>query len=132
MKRLSAILAILCLMWACKEPNMSEEFRQSDELRLEIKGYTVFQYNPLTCQQGFNKENNEFRIHTDNMSDFFVIKLQTLPAAEGDITEGLVSWTTGDDLHNKKTTFETIKFEGGKIWLWSASNRIAAVVQILE
>lgn len=132
MKRLSAILAILCLMWACKEPNLSEEFRQSDELRLEIKGYTVFLYNPLTCQLGFNRNNNEFRIHSDNMSDFFVVRLDSIPTSEGEVTPGTVSWTTGDDLHNKKTTFEAIRLEGGRIWLWSASNRIAAVIQVLE
>jgi hypothetical protein len=132
MKKVLAILSILCLLAACREPDLSEEFSAGDDLRLEIKGYTVFLYNPLTCQRGFDRSSNEFRIHTDNMSDFFIVRLDSIPVSEGETTAGTVSWTTGDDLHNKKTSFEAIKLEGGKIWLWSSSHRIAAVVEILE
>ena len=135
MKRLIHIFACLpaILLWAC-EPHhaMSEEFAQDDEIRMEIKGYTTFRYDPNTCQIGFNRENCEFRVHTDNMSDFYVVRLDYIPVEEGEVLNGTVSWTTGDDLHNKKTAFEAVKLEGSKIWLWSASTRIAMVVRTLE
>ena len=66
------------------------------------------------------------------MSDFYIIRLDEMPAAEGQTVNGTASWTTGDDLHTKKTSFEVIHLEGGKIWLWSPGTRIAAVVMELE
>ena len=122
---------VLCIA-GCREHNLSDDFKFDSAIRMEIKGYTVFRYDPLTCQIGFNRERSEFRIHTDNMSDFFIIRLDEMPSAEGQIVNGATSWTTGDDLHTKKTSFEVIRLEGGKIWLWSPSTRIAAVVMVLE
>ena len=127
-----SVLCIAGCLSGCREHNLSDDFKFDSTIRMEIKGYTVFRYNPLTCQIGFNRERSEFRIHTDNMSDFFIIRLDEMPSAEGQIVNGATSWTTGDDLHTKKTSFEVIRLEGGKIWLWSPSTRIAAVGMELE
>ena len=126
-------LAALVLGFAsCREHTLSDDFKFDSTIRMQIKGYTTFRYEPETCQIGFNRDRCEFRIHTDNMSDFYIIRLDEMPAAEGQTVDGTVSWTTGDDLHTKKTSFEVIRLEGGKIWLWSPSTRIAAVVMELE
>lgn len=132
MKRTAAILAFALLLCGCREDNVSEEFRLSDELRIEIKGYTTFRYNPMTCQIAYNRDKCEFRVHTDNMSDFYALKLAQYPAETGQTISGTVSWTTGSNIHNKKTTFEVLKLEGDKIWLWSSRNKIALVVRSLE
>lgn len=133
MKRLFAILVLLVavLTQGCRETDLSEDFQLNDQLRMEIKGYVTFSYDPLNCQIGFNRSNCEFRVHSDNMSDFFSIKLDEMPAHIDQRINGAASWTTGDDLHNKKTTFEVVRIENGKIWLWSPDTRIAAVVQEL-
>mgnify|MGYP006872994988 CR=1 FL=1 len=128
---ITAVILLLCLS-GCREHNISDDFRLDDTIRMEIKGYTIFRYNPLSCQIGFNRERSEFRVHTDNMSDFYIVRLDEMPVAEGQIIDGTASWTTGNDLHNKKTSFEVIRLEGDKIWLWSASTRIAMVVRTLE
>lgn len=133
MKLRLSIIALLALCLAgCREHNLSDDFKFDSTIRLEIKGYTIFRYDPLSCQIGFNRDRCEFRIHTDNMSDFYIIRLDEMPAAEGQTVNGTASWTTGDDLHTKKTSFEVIHLEGGKIWLWSPGTRIAAVVMELE
>ena len=77
MKRLFAILVLLvaALTQGCREADLSEDFQLNDQLRMEIKGYVTFSYDPLNCQIGFNRSNCEFRVHSDNMSDFFSIKL---------------------------------------------------------
>lgn len=127
------VIVLAFLLQGCKgESRLSDSFKLDDDIRMEIKGYTTFRYKPLSCQLAFNKEECEFRVHSDNMSDFYVLRLDEMPENEGQSVNGTVSWTTGDDLHSKKTAFEAVKLEGGKIWLWSASTRIALVVQTLE
>ena len=132
LSRISLLLLLAGSVSACRVHDLSEDFQFDDTVRMEIKGYTTFKYDPYNCQIGFNREKNEFRVHTDNMSDFFHIRFEQMPSAEGQIVNGTVSWTTGDNLHSKKTTFELVKLEGSKIWLWSPSTRIAAVVDVLE
>lgn len=125
------LLLLIAIFTACNQADLSEDFKTSDILRMEIKGYVTFRYDPLTCQIGFNRNNCEFRVHSDNMSDFFSVQLEEMPSHEGQRINGTASWTTGDNLHNKKTIFEVVKLEGSRIWLWSPDSRIAAVVQAL-
>lgn len=127
-----AFLMLAVLFAGCSEARLSEDFEMNGQLRIEIKGYTVFSYAPATCQLGFNRETCEFRVHTDNMSDFFVIDLDEMPSAEGQKIKGSASWTTGDNLHVKKTIFEVVKIQDSRIWLWSSESRIAAVVLALD
>lgn len=132
MKHWAAILAlVLAALAGCRTETLSEEFIEDRTPRMEIKGYTTFLYDPLKCQIGFNQDKCEFRVHTDNMSDFFIVRLSEMPSSENQILDGTAQWTTGDDLHNKKTSFSVLKMDGDRIWLWSAESSIAVVVQIL-
>ena len=130
------LFLILVLMFAaftgCRKSHVSDDFKLNSTLRMEIKGYITFLYDPLTCQISYNPDKYEFRVHSDNMSDFYMLRLDEMPGRVGQSVNGVASWTTGDDLHSKKTAFEALKFEGGKIWLWSSSSRIAVVVQTLD
>jgi len=134
MKRFALImLAVLAVcLPACQEHDMSEEFILDGTVRMDIKGYSTFRYDAFNCQMGFNREKHEFRVHTDNMSDFFMLTLDAMPAAEGQMLEGTAVWTTNDDLHSKKTAFRVVKLEGSKVWLWSPPTRIAIVVEVLD
>lgn len=132
MKHWAVILAlVLAALTGCRTETLSEEFIEDRTPRMEIKGYTTFLYDPLKCQIGFNQDKCEFRVHTDNMSDFFIVRLSEMPSSENQILDGTAQWTTGDDLHNKKTSFSVLKMDGDRIWLWSAESSIAVVVQIL-
>lgn len=130
----SALIFILVLaaFAGCRVTDISEDFQADDTLRMEVKGYTTFRFDPLTCQIAFNREQGEFRVHTDNMSDFYIVRLDEVPAGVAQVIGGTIIWTTGDDLHSKKTNFSVVKMAGAKVWLWSAESRIAVVVQILE
>lgn len=132
MKHWEVILTlVLAALAGCRTETLSEEFIEDRTPRMEIKGYTTFLYDPLKCQIGFNQDKCEFRVHTDNMSDFFIVRLSEMPSSENQILDGTAQWTTGDDLHNKKTSFSVLKMDGDRIWLWSAESSIAVVVQIL-
>ena len=125
------LMLVAALFMGCNQADPSEDFQANDQLRMEIKGYVTFSYDPLNCQVGFNRQNCDFRVHSDNMSDFFSITLEEMPANTGQKIDGTATWTTGDDLHTKKTSFDVVKIQGSKIWLWSPDSRIAAVVQAL-
>lgn len=132
MKHWAAIFAIvLAALTGCRSEFLAEDFTEDRTLRMVIKGYTTFLYDPLNCQVGFNMENREFRVHTDNMSDFFIIRLDEMPSAEDQVIGGSAQWTTGDDLHSKRSRFTVVKMDGDRIWLWSAESRIAVVLQVL-
>ena len=133
MRKLFLILVLmLAVFTGCRKSHVSDDFKLNSTLRMEIKGYITFLYDPLTCQISYNPDKYEFRVHSDNMSDFYMLRLDEMPGRVGQSVNGVASWTTGDDLHSKKTAFEALKFEGGKIWLWSSSSRIAVVVQTLD
>ena len=125
-------VAFALLFSGCRGEDLSEEFLADDTIRMEIKGYTTMRYDPLLCQLGFNNDKREFRVHTDNMSDFFSVRLDEMPVGESQYVTGTVSWTTGDDLHTKKTGFQVAKISGDMVWLWSSDTRIALVVKFLE
>ena len=133
MRKLFLILVlVLATFTGCRKSHVSDDFKLNSTLRMEITGYITFLYDPLTCQISYNPDKYEFRVHSDNMSDFYMLRLDEMPDRVGQSVNGVASWTTGDDLHSKKTAFEALKFEGGKIWLWSSSSRIAVVVQTLD
>ena len=127
---LAALLGCLVLS-SCTGGKADPDFIATSDCNLRVKGEVVFKYDPLTCQTAFNRRNCEFRVHTDNMSDFFIVRLSEMPSSENQILDGTAQWTTGDDLHNKKTSFSVLKMDGDRIWLWSAESSIAVVVQIL-
>ena len=80
MRKLALIsfLMVAALFWGCGQTDLSDDFKQNGQLRMEIKGYVTFSYDPLTCQLGFNREDCEFRVNSDNMSDFFILKLNEM------------------------------------------------------
>lgn len=126
------IWTLAFMLAGCGQEEFSEDFMLDNTIRMEIKGYTTFRYDPQTCQLGFNGEKYEFRVHTDNMSDFFSIRLDAMPEGESQYITGTVSWTTGDDLHSKKTGFQVMKIEDNIVWLWAGDTRMALVIRILE
>ncbi len=133
MKR-AAIIFLSCLMLcSCVDDRLIEPFVQKDAVAMEQEGSTVFRYDPLTCQLSFNRDRCEFRASTDNMSDYFVLVLDRIPSRTEEKVTGTLTWTTPTDIYVKKNaTFETVRLEGDKIWLWSHSGHIGLVVRMLD
>ena len=127
------LLAAALACGACAKDNSLADFRATDGLCIMIKGYTTFTYSPLTCQKGFNRSLREFRVHTDNMSDFYTLQLDRIPTGTGQEVRANVRWTTGSNIQSKKNVpFEVVRMEGNRIWLWSSKNIIAAEVDIID
>ena len=126
------ILSIIALC-SCNGDRFSSAFVQSDEIRLQVGGSMQLRYDPLKCQLSFSRELCEFRVCTDNMSDFFCLSLDGIPAEPGQVLVGSLVWTTHTDVLTKNNlALEVLHLEGGKVWLWSKDARIGACVEMLD
>jgi hypothetical protein len=123
------------LMLSCCGPRhgYDRDFVESDVISLTVNKVKAFEYDPSTCQLGYNDARREFRVSTDNMSDYFVVTLSKIPGGKDEQVTGSITWT-GDDYNHtlNNLSFEVAKIESGKIWLWNQSNKLAVVIQILN
>lgn len=126
-------VALFCLT-GCRSSRVDPEFISTDDFCLKVKETVLFSYDPLTCQVAFNREKNEFRVHTDDMSDWYCVTLSGVPSGNGDKLTGSITWTTSSSVESSKgLSFVVKKNErDGKVWLWCKKERIGVVVQVLD
>lgn len=123
------IIACLC---SCNG-DIFPTFVANDAIHIEVNGETILKYDELTCQLGFNRDRHQFRMCTDNMSDYFSVTMSMIPNAQGDNLKADLIWTTKTDVITRKNVaLEVVKAEGDKFWLWNEQGRIALVIQILD
>ena len=134
MKKHTAYLLIALLAFcSCRDDRLVSSFVLEDGVVLMENSNTVFMYDPGTCQMSFNRDRCEFRVHTDNMSDFFTLTLSEIPERQGQDVKGTLVWTTRDDIYTKRNvTFTAEKLEGDKLWLWTGNGRMGVVVRVLD
>lgn len=134
-KRLIILLLIPLLMAAECRHNQPDPIVLSDSTpQLSVQGKVLFRFEENTCQLGYNRERAEFRMHTDNMSDYVLVNLDHIPSSVGEeVTAEEISWTTAYDIeYRMKIILEVLKLEDGNIWLWSSRDQMALVVRELE
>ena len=135
MRKIKFILLILSIiaLCSCRRGRFSSAFVESDEIRLQVGGSVQLRYDPLKYQLSFSRDLREFRVSTDNMSDFFCLSLDGIPSEEGQVLGGRLVWTTHTDVLTKNNlALEVLHLEGGKVWLWSEDARIGACVLMLD
>ena len=135
MRKIKFILLILSIisLCSCRRDRFSSAFVESDEIRLQVGGSVQLRYDPLKYQLSFSRDLREFRVSTDNMSDFFCLSLDGIPSEEGQVLGGSLVWTTHTDVLTKNNlALEVLHLEGGKVWLWSEDARIGACVLMLD
>lgn len=127
------LLAATGILAGCRHDDVSEAFSLDGTVRIEYDGAIAFQYNPVTCQQFFNRDTGTFRAGTDTMSDYFSVTLAEIPSTHGDVVRGDIRWTTSSGMSDiRNVTLKVIRLEGDTIWLWSAKERISLVVRMLN
>lgn len=129
----TAILGCI-LLSSCTGGKIDPDFAATTDCNLRFKGEVVFSYSPLTCQQAFNREKCEFRVHTDNMSDYYCVTLNYVPTAEGQKVKGAITWTSHSDVITRNDlTFHVRKADkAGRLWLWCRKDQIGAVIHVLD
>ena len=127
------VVLVLCLA-SCEGSKVDPEFVTTTDCNLRVKDQVVFKYDPLTCQTAFNREKGEFRVHTDNMSDYYCVTLRSVPTGEDQKVKGSISWTSSSDVITRSgLTFVVKKADrAGRMWLWCRKERIGVVIQVLD
>ena len=136
-RRLLAILLVIVTVMpvGCNRKGSYDKALLLDNtVCLMVKKSTVFSYDPLTCQMAYNKSTRQFRAGTDTMSDYFTVRLSSVPSSSGQTVTGDVTWTTSSSVSSLSgVTFEVEQVDSdGNVWLWSSRQEIAAVVKILR
>lgn len=134
MKRFLAAMVLCAMMSACYEPAPDPVTMSDNTPRLSVRGVNIFTFDELNCQLGFNGKKTEFRMHTDNMSEYFIADLDRIPSSVGErVTAESLWWTTQSDVELKtNVALDVLKIEDGTIWLWNSREQITAVVRVLE
>ena len=130
---IAALLALLVLPVGCEPQTVyTPEFLTDSTLRMEVGKQEILTYNPITCQTALNLHRCEFRMHTDNMSEYFIIRFSSMPSEEGEsVTVESLVWTnpSGTDQTRKNITLEVVKREGDIAWLWNSRESIRMTVR---
>lgn len=130
---IAALLALLVLPVGCEPQTVyTPEFLTDSTLRMEVGKQEILTNNPITCQTALNLHRCEFRMHTDNMSEYFIIRFSSMPSEEGEsVTVESLVWTnpSGTDQTRKNITLEVVKLEGDIAWLWNSRESIRMTVR---
>ena len=131
MKRITLIiLSIGLAVCSCqKEAKIDSAFLQNSDISLTVKGT----YNENTSQLGYNESDKEFRVSNDDMSEYYIIKLNSFSAEKGYKSKGSIRWTESGKVKSESgLEFEVGNVSGDKVWLWNGKKKIGAVVQVLK
>lgn len=112
-----------------------EQFSATEEISLRIKGARLLEYKAETHQLGFSRSKCEFRVHDDDMANYFIIRCSEMPSTTGQKVTADIEYTTSDDVKSRNgLEFEVADIEdgSGKIWLWNQKYQIGAVVKALQ
>ena len=131
MKRLMFILIVLASAAGCTLYTMEESLLPREDISLTWKGDVQVSYESSSSQMGFNDARNEYRIYSDMLADWFVLKCSEKPAGMDHVFQADVSWT-GDKSTMTKTGigFKVVKTDNeGKMWLWNESDKIGIIIK---
>ncbi len=132
-ERLIPLLTALMLASACGPKGYyTPEFLQDATLRLSVGDEEILRYDPYEYQYAYNRERLEFRLHTDNMSEYVLLTLNEEPVRENQVVAASsIRWTrdNGSDMIKKDIALEVVKVEGDVIWLWNSRESLKMTVR---
>ena len=119
---------------SCQGSKVDPEFVGTNTTGLTVKGQKVFVFDSMNCQTSFKRESCEYRSFTDNMSDYYCVKLDYVPTEIGQKVKGELKWTSKSEIISKKGLSFTVEKtdRGGRLWLWCRKESIGVIIQTLN
>lgn len=133
MRRYTYIIAALAAIFvtSCRpEDKIDPEFMGTKNISLTVRSENKFYYTENKCQLGYNASKNEFRVSNDDMSEYYIVTLESMPTEVDQKIKGNISWTESANIVTKNG----LEFKVGNIssdgcyWLWNSKNEIGAIV----
>ena len=133
LRHFAGIVLTFISIIGCIGPQPDEVLLPRTEISLTIKGEEVMEHDPLTCQIGYNRERNEFRLVKDNISDWMIFRSNATPSNEGQEVKASLEYTSQSS--TKTLTDLTFSVEktapDGTVWLWNKDKKIGIVIRVL-
>lgn len=128
------ILAVLLGLAGCdRTARIDPAILEDPTIGLRIGGQVRFAYDPATCQLGFNRKLNQFRVGNDNGTEYFTLTCDKLPSEVGQsVKADLILIRNNGISRETGLSFTVEQIQGDKIWLWHAGKKIAVCVQIIR
>ena len=115
----------------CQEYDIEEILLNREDISLTVRGKDELVYDPATFQLGYNGQTNEFRVFSDDLGNWFSLRCDSRPSAQGESIKGDIKWTSTNTTRSKNgITFSVEKTDAeGHIWLWCKEEAIGVVVK---
>lgn len=130
----AGIVLTLISITGCIGPQPDEVLLPRTEISLTIKGETIMELDPATSQIAYNSERNEFRLVTDNLSDWLIFKSSAAPTNPGQEVNASLEYTSQSSTKTlKDLTFSVEKTApDGTTWLWNKEKKIGIIIKVLQ
>lgn len=111
------------------------EFLAGPVITLQINGQEKIKYVSDTYQLGYGGGGRVFRVHNDEMSEYFVLTCQEPPEAEGQRIKCSLKYASGGDVVSKtgmEFRVEKIDEASGMVWLWDSKRKTGVSVMKID
>lgn len=127
------VLTIISVI-SCVGPQPDEVLLPRTEISLTIKGEAIMELDPATSQIAYNSERNEFRLASDNLSDWLIFKSNATPTDVGQEVMASLEYTSQSNIKRlSDLTFSVEKTApDGTTWLWSKEKKIGIIIKVLQ
>lgn len=131
MKHFGVLLIGIIFIAGCQEYDIEEILLNREDISLTVRGKDELVYDPATFQLGYNGQTNEFRVFSDDLGNWFSLRCDSRPSAQGESIKGDIKWTSTNTTRSKNgITFSVEKTDAeGHIWLWCKEEAIGVVVK---
>lgn len=137
MKTIPHILSLSILsigLSGCLSSTMEEAdfVSKVSDISLTVNGRTQMKFDEETHQIAYDETNLQFRVMDDDLNNYFVVTMDSMPQKVGDVISATVIYTTQDDIPHIKAEFTVSRYEDDKFWLWDDSGKTGVVISILH
>jgi hypothetical protein len=130
---IAGIALTLMMLSGCVGPQPDEVLLPRTEISLTIKGDMIMEYDPATCQIGYNSERNEFRLVNDKISNWFILRTGATPADTGQQVKASLEYTSQSSIKTLADLAFSVEKTApdGTVWLWNKDKKIGIIIKIL-
>ena len=131
---LSIAVMAASLTGCLSESTMGEEdfVSKVSDISLIVNWRTQMKFDEDRHQIAYNEISGQFRVMDDDLNNYFVITLGSMPGKVGDVVPATIVYTTQDDIPQVTADFTVSKYENDMFWLWNDGKKIGTVIRILH
>jgi hypothetical protein len=132
-RHIAGIVLTLMSIAGCIGPQPDEVLLPRTELSLTIKGETIMEYDPATCQIGYSSERNEFRLVNDKISDWIIFRSDATPTNVAQEVKASLEYTLQNSTKKLNDLTFTVEKTNplGQVWLWNKEKKIGIVIKLI-